>query len=108
MKIPFQNNLIIDNTKISNYLLDLLHPSGKDKAEFFISHKCTAESLKELLLKQAKEENYLNKSTTPFGEKYIIESIILLPDLTPFKLRSVWIVLNNQNFTTFVTAYPVK
>jgi hypothetical protein len=34
MKIPFQNNLIIDDDKITNYLLDILHPSGKDKAEF--------------------------------------------------------------------------
>jgi|ERR1035437_3374278 hypothetical protein len=108
MKLPNQNNLIIDDTKISNYLLNLLHPSGKDKAEFFLSHKCTDKLLKEILMKQAKEENYLYKSITPFGEKYILESIVLLPDLTPFKLRSVWIVLNNQNFTTFVTAYPVK
>jgi hypothetical protein len=64
--------------------------------------------LKELILKQAIEENYLHKSTTPFGEKYVLESIVLLPDLTPFKLRSVWIVLTNQNFTNFVTAFPVK
>ncbi|MEI6815270.1 MAG: DUF6883 domain-containing protein [Bacteroidota bacterium] len=108
MKLPFQNNLIMDDDKISNYLLDILHPSGKDKAEFFISHKCNADLLKELILKQAKEEDYLHKFNTPFGEKYVLESIILLPDLTPFKLRSVWIVLNNQSFTNFVTAYPVK
>jgi hypothetical protein len=108
MKLPFQNNLVIDDNKISNYLLDVLHPSGKDKAEFFISHKCTVELLKELLLKQASDENYSQKIITPFGEKYILESIVLLPDLTPFNLRSVWIVRINENFTNFVTAYPVK
>jgi len=37
MKLPFQNNLVIDDNKISNYLLDVLILQEKIK-QSFLSH----------------------------------------------------------------------
>ncbi len=108
MKLPFQNRLIIEESKIRNYLLDTLHHSGADKAAFFVSHSCNVFSLKEIILKQAKDEEYTIKFETLFGEKYILESSVIMPDSKVIVLRSVWIVLDGTNFVKFVTAYPIK
>jgi hypothetical protein len=108
LKLPFQNNIVIEDSKIKNYLLNTKHPFGITKAEFFLSHNCNVKSLKNILLKQAMEVDFISKVKTDFGTKYLIESIVLMPDSNTVLLRSVWIVVNEDNFVKFVTAYPIK
>ncbi len=108
MNLPFSNNIIIEDSKLTDYLLNIHHPDGSTKAKFLIDRKFDKDSLRKTLIKQVKEEEVKTMKESTFGKKYIIESEVHSPDNTKFILRSVWIVYLNENFIKLVTAYPIK
>ena len=108
MKIPFLENIVIDDSKLTDYLLNIYHSDGNKKAKFLIERKFDANSLKTTLVKQAEEEYVKEVKYSEFGTKYIIESNVKSPDKRAFTLRSVWIVYLNEKFIKLVTAYPIK
>jgi len=67
LKLPFLNNLVIDNNKLNNYLLNINHPDGGVKAKFLIEKKFDKNSLRAVLIKQAKEEEVKEIIKTEFG-----------------------------------------
>ena len=68
--------LQIEQRKLLNYLLDLQHPDGKSKAEFFFENGITAENWEtlEILLKhQARIEEIKKEEQTPFGKNTFLK-----------------------------------
>lgn len=108
MKLPFPENMVIEDSKLNDYLLNVYHLDGNIKAKFLIERKFDANSLKSILVKQAEEEYVKEVKYSKFGTKYIIESDVKSPDNRTFTLRSVWIVYLNEKFIKLVTAYPIK
>jgi Domain of unknown function (DUF6883) len=108
MKLPFLDSIIIEESKLSDYLLNPNHPDGGVKAKFLIEKKFDKDSFKTAHTKQAEGEDVKEIKKTEFGTKYIIESEIKSPDGKSFSLRSVWIVYLSEKFVKFITAYPVK
>jgi hypothetical protein len=108
MKLPYLDNILIEDRKLSEYLLNINHPDGKNKAMFFAANKLDKESLKNLLLLQVKENEVKEVITLEFGTKYIIESKVKSPNSSTFILRSVWIVYLNEKFVKLITAYPIN
>jgi hypothetical protein len=108
MKLPFLDNIVIEESKLTEYLLNPNHPDGGVKAKFLIERKFDKDSFKIALIKQAQGEEVKEIKETEFGTKYIIESEINSPDNKSFFLRSVWIVYLSEKFVKFITAYPIK
>ncbi len=108
MKLPFSDNIIIEDIKLTDYLLNINHPNGNIKAKFLIERNFNKDTLRATLVKQAEEKEVKEITGSKFGTKYIIESEVKSPDSTSFILRSVWIVYLNEKFIKLVTAYPIK
>jgi len=110
-RLPHANRAVIDERKITAYLLSPGPPYGHAKARFF-SHfgfsLSTWEELREALRRQAQEGKVMKVEKTPFGVKYVIEGPLSTPQGRCPTLRTVWFLAKDKPVPHFVTAYPVK
>ena len=107
MKLPNSDKSTIPSEKITDYLLNALHPTGKDKAAFFEKF-CfkDKEILKSALLNHAVEREIHKTVDSPYGKKYELRCEIKTPDFRNPCIVSVWIVDHNDIVPRLVTAYP--
>lgn len=109
MKIPGFQNVLVDENKLTGYLLSETHPAGKHKARFFIRFGFAADApqaLQEALKKHASND-YIRVEQGSFGTRYIVEATLESPDGRNPLLRSVWFVETDDAAAKLVTAYPV-
>ena len=73
IKLPGIASAILDDRKITQYLLNNVHPTGASKATFFISFGFSLESwadLKSALLKHPQNNPVTTQVSSPFGQKF--------------------------------------
>jgi hypothetical protein len=111
MKLPNLQNLIIERSKIVDYLLSDTHEDGRHKAAFFRRFGFLPELWQELadaLKRHALDHGLAADEPSPFGHRYLAEGIIHTPDGRTPLVRTIWFVRTNDPATRFVTAYPLK
>jgi hypothetical protein len=111
MKLPHYEKAVIAESKLVNYLLSETHPSGKDKAAFFMRFGYLAEEweiLKQALLNHVVTNEVASTLTTSEGIHYAIEGMLLTPDGRSPLIRSVWAIDSDSEIPRFITAYPLK
>ncbi len=101
--------IVIEDAKIVDYLLNKNHKDGFVKANFFL--KCgfdvnEKELFKKMLLEHLNTSLDFTQKKSEFGVKFVVEGIIVTPNNRKINLRSVWINPVNEKFLKFVTAYP--
>ena len=95
----------ISTSKLTDYLFNLSHPDGWSKAKYFHEHEIRSiDELQKLLLMVIRENKVSKAMETSFGLKFIVDGVV---DKFDIRLRTVWIVLEEQNICKFVTAYPI-
>jgi hypothetical protein len=97
--------------KIVDYLLAVEHPTGGDKAAFFIALGYTQHEwsrLREDLIAAARGGDVVSEQETAFGIKSVIDGLIVTPKGRRIALRTVWIQDDPQGAPRLVTAYPRK
>jgi hypothetical protein len=108
VKIPGADRAVVDSAKVQKYLLSREHPVGSAKARFF-SHLGFDQNnwtvLREVLYSFAGLEAQLGAATR-FGQKYVVHGTITGPSGHAAGIVAVWIVLKDEDFPRFVTAYP--
>jgi len=67
MKLPFLDNIVIDDRKLIDYLLNINHPDGNIKAKFLIERKFNKDTLRATLVKQAEEKEVKEITDSEFG-----------------------------------------
>jgi hypothetical protein len=110
MYMPGREDAIVEDTKISGYLLNLQHPDGKSKANFFLKAGFSLDRIDEFkafLLNHAMMHQVAKAEQTKFGTKYMIEGEVEMPDSFRFHLRTVWMVTINSEQPKLITAYPL-
>jgi hypothetical protein len=111
MKLPNAEKAIVAEAKLIQYLLNETHPTGKDKAAFFVRFGFSAakwEILKQALLSHAAANEVTSSLTTPEGIHYAVDGPLLSPDGRNPLLKSVWTIDTDSDIPRFVTAYPLK
>jgi hypothetical protein len=109
MPIPEAERALIQDEKITGYLLSLSHPVGRAKAKFFRAHGYSDQTARLLagdLRRVAAEGQLVEEESTPYGTKYVTEGAILTPRGTRILIRTVWFA-DESGPPRFVTAYPV-
>lgn len=125
-ELPNKSNAIVEDRKIREYLLNLEHPEGGGKANFFISKGFNMDNIEDfrvMLLSHAHHNAVKKIETNKYTTKYVIEGpanylmehIVLSSEgqqekqLIPNKinLRTVWSIVNGTNIPKLVTAYPI-
>ena len=108
MKIPGVDRAVLDSAKVQNYLLSREHPVGSAKARFFSQLGFDQNNwmvLRDALYGFAGLKAQLG-ATTRFGQKYVVHGTITGPSGRTAGIVAVWIVLKEEDFPRFVTAYP--
>ena len=108
--MPGRENALVEDAKISGYLLNLQHPDGKGKANFFLKagfHLDKIGDFKAFLLNHAMTHQVAKAEQTKFGTKYIIEGEVEMSDSFRFHLRTVWMVTIHSSQPKLITAYPL-
>ena len=102
---------VIQEAKITEYLLDLLHDVGGSEARFFLARgfrldawENFAAAIKELGL--ANPIAY--RSETSHGIKYVVDGKLRTPSGEEPMVRTVWIVDVGHSIPRLVTAFPFK
>lgn len=101
---------IIEQRKITLYLLAAGHPAGRAKAAFFGSFGFRAaawQELRDALLQHARMAVVRAVVETAFGQKYILEGMMSAPDGRRPQVRAIWFVRNGETAPRLVTAYAL-
>lgn len=110
-RLPNVDDAIIDEAKMTNYLLSVEHPAGRAKARFFHHFGFGLEAwemLRTALLEHARNHAIASREATPYGMKYVIEGPLVTPGGRNPMVRAVWFVESGQEYPRFVTAYPME
>src|SRR3954454_18148375 len=108
-QLPGAGNAIIDDQKITDYLLSHTHPKGAGKAKFFTAFGFSQsewEELKKALLDHAVTNSVSNRAVSVHGEKYVVSCSLTTPDGRNPCINSIWIMQPPDPNPRFVTAYP--
>jgi len=109
MNLPNGENAIVEERKLSDYLLSEMHPVGRAKARYFrklgFSNK-NAKEFKDILLRIANSTPVSQQIDTTYGTKYIIKAEIPASSDKIYTLVTIWIIEKNEENPKFVTAYP--
>jgi hypothetical protein len=111
MKMPNNELSIIDDRKITDYLLSETHETGKHKANFFkrFGFDLTdIETFRDALLNHSFEREIEGNKKTPFGKKYKLKCEFKTPDERNPCIVTVWIIENGEESPKFITAYPAN
>ena len=97
--------------KVTDYLLQPMHPTGGPKARFFLGLGFRPERSEILLnaLGHIAETGLVVETVgTPFGTKYVVTGRLKTPLGQREPVTTVWIILAGEDIPRFVTAYPAS
>ena len=106
--MPDASRAEVPREKVAGYLLNLEHPMGASKARFFRAHGYRPDDPEVLaadLLRLASRD-FVEKKSSPFGEKYVIRGETVAPRGTSLRVETVWIREPAARGPRLVTAYP--
>jgi hypothetical protein len=109
MNLPRADAVQIAKEKITDYLLNPLHPDGAGKANFFLAQGFRLDAWQEFaqaLRQLAARFPVTKQSDTRHGTKYVVEGELETPGGKAPVVRTVWIVDQGEENPRLVTAYP--
>lgn len=107
--MPDADRAVIEERKITQYLLNAAHPDNGGKARYFNSLGFTAAGwpvLAEALHQHARDAEVLRCVESQHGCKYVLDGPIQTPHRVAATIRSIWIVDLTKQVPRQVTAYP--
>jgi hypothetical protein len=106
--LPQAEVLIVEQAKISGYLLDLDHKEGGAKAKFFLKRGFTPnawEAMAEALREHGRTQPVTETRETRFGRKFTVECQLTTPDGRNPCILTAWIQ-EGARPPRLVTAHP--
>jgi len=109
MNLPEGARVDVAREKVTDYLLNRLHPDGAGKAAFFAAQGYTAEHWEELA--SVLKDVLLNcpmvrEVDTPHGRKFVVDGVMSTPSGKSPTVRTVWIMERGEDALRLITAYP--
>lgn len=96
----------------AEYLLNYTTQPGQggDKRRFWreVMGFSAAADLREAILSQASIQSMQVQGDTPYGTRYVGSIVIKGPSGVSRQIRTVWIVLFEEEVASFVTAHPER
>lgn len=109
--MPNAENALVEETKLSDYLLNPDHPHGAHKARYLGSFGFTSDNLeeaREALLEHGRSHPVARVTQTGFGPRYAVEGILKTPDGRNPRMRTVWQKDDGEVAPRLITAYPLS
>lgn len=108
MKLPYADSVCIDREKVLGYLLNMAHPEGRSKAQFFLRAGFTPEAwgaLAQSFRDLAAQTEVSAVLPSEHGCKYIVEGSLRTPRGQFVHVRTIWVVDADGKIPRLVTAY---
>jgi hypothetical protein len=108
-QLPRVANAILDDRKITHYLLSTVHPTGAPESKFFMFFGFSPGNwvaLKRALLNHPLNNSVTSQTSDPFGQKSEVSCSLVAPDGRNPCIISVWIIEPPDPDPRFITAYP--
>lgn len=108
-KLPFVDALVIDERKLSDYLLNDRHPQGAAKARFLRRFGFSFRLLNDLrtaLLRHAHNHEVFASHQTSFGTIFEIDGALRSPDGRDPLVRTVWMLEIDAAGPRLITLVP--
>ena len=109
MNIPNGEHAVVEPEKVRDYLLNVGHPDGFGKAEFFTSvgfQREVWQVLADALRQVARDSSVTKSMTSSHGQKYIVDGGLDTPKGQTVMVRTIWIIEPGEENPRLVTAYP--
>jgi hypothetical protein len=109
--LPNAHLAVVDERKITEYLLAATHPAGRTKAAFLGKFGFQISSwrvLSDALLVHASLSVVSSVVETEFGRKYSVDGMLSAPDGRKPFLRVIWFITRGDDIPRLVTAYPIR
>jgi hypothetical protein len=108
--LPSVERAVIDERKLTDYLLNPEHPQGgAGKAGFLFRFKfdrARPDELRSALLLHAHQNDISRSRAMPFGNIFEIDGPLACPDGRTPMVLVVWIIRTREDFPRLVTAVP--
>jgi hypothetical protein len=111
MKLPNADVALVEQAKVTDYLLNPSHRYGASKASFFAQFGFRAEAWEEfaLALREHGRQNEVTRvRETSFGPRYEVEGDLTAPDGRRPRVCTVWQLDEGQRAPRLITAYPLE
>ena len=110
-KLPNAHLAVIDQRKVSDYLLNPAHPDNGGKSKFFelLGYSRTdASPLIRALKRVAEAGDAVERLDSIHGQKYVVDGMLMshTEQDRSRPVRTVWIIARSTDAPRFVTAYP--
>ena len=109
MKLPNAEHAVVEEAKITRYLLNLESKDGHGKAKFFLAHGFSLArwyELEETLLWHAVAHDVVRIIDRIHDRLYVIEGETSTPDGRSPYIRSVWQIEYGRETPRLISAYP--
>jgi hypothetical protein len=109
--LPNCEQAYVEDAKLYSYLLNLSHPDGKGKAQFYhhvgySTDPDQAEQLRTDLCQLACTGEVTREMPNRAGSKYVVVGAITAPNERVYSLLTVWAVDAPDYTPRLITAYP--
>jgi hypothetical protein len=111
MPIPNADQAVVPIEKVTEYLLNPLHPVGGPKARWLAALGYCLESPKELaddLLGVVRKSEDFTVQSDVFGVKYAVKGSLITPSGRIARVLTIWMIENNTFFPRLVSAFPAR
>ena len=108
MKLPFPDQAVVEERKLTEYLLNPTHPQGRTKATLlaqFGFDRQRPDELRQALLQLARTAD-MQVLTSPYGTKFVGRGRLRTPSGRDVQVATVWILRDGLPPPILVTAYP--
>lgn len=109
-RLPNGDGALVEEKKLSEYLLNLQHADGASKARFFLARGFTAAAwptMRDALIAQGRNNRVTKMVQTTWGTRYQVDCHCPTPDGSNPCIRSVWEIANEGPCPRLLTAYPL-
>ncbi|MFN0023082.1 MAG: DUF6883 domain-containing protein [Parvularculaceae bacterium] len=110
-KLPNAQLAIVDESKITGYLLNLDHLLGRAKCQFLAGFGFNAEqwgTLRDAILAHAVVNNCIELKQTQYGTSFAVDGPLSTPDGRRPTVRVVWFVREGESMPRLVTLIPTR
>ncbi len=111
MRLPNAQEALVEEKKISGYLLNVAHPDGAGKSRFFGSLGFTIDNWQQLadaLTEQAIQNPVAEVVESSYGNRYTVVGEMITPSGRKPIVQTIWIVEKGGFRPRLGTAYPAR
>lgn len=108
-RLPNAEQAWVAPEKTRDYLLDIGHPDGGSKADFFLRFGFTRERWEvfaEALRAHALDNEIISTRETSYGTHYVVDGSLETPDGRNPRVWTVWELTPDSEVPRLITAYP--